>query len=133
MVALVVFAVIALRVVVWPWLFPSNGVIRASLEELREAPQTGIPYVVKLGAPGCVYCRQMTPIWEELAQLYPNQVLFYDVDLSKHPEVSDLFGVRYIPTSVFFVAGGDKVHTEVGYLDSDAVVQLMKEHGLIDE
>ncbi len=127
---LVMAATVLVRVVVWPRFFPSDEVVQASPDDLRQAPDTGLPYVVKLGAPGCLHCQRMQLVWVSLAQRFTNRVRFYALDLAQYPEVAEKYEVMFIPTTVFFAAGGDRRHTQVGFLDEEGVVALMCEYGL---
>lgn len=60
--------------------------------------------VVKLGAPWCPPCRQMSPTIEKLKEAYKDNenVIIEDINIDEDKELSELHNVRSIPTTLFF-------------------------------
>ena len=68
------------------------------------------PAVVDFYAAWCAPCRQLSPLVEELSDYYGEKVDFYKVDVEKESGLATFFGVRSIPTLVFFSPGGTVQH-----------------------
>ncbi|MEL6142242.1 MAG: thioredoxin [Bacteroidota bacterium] len=69
--------------------------------------------VVDFWAEWCGPCRMVGPIIEELANEYEGTALIGKVDVDSNAEVSANFGIRSIPTILFF-KNGEIVDRQVG-------------------
>lgn len=74
----------------------------ANFEELVNS---GKPMVVDFWAEWCGPCRMVGPIIDELATEYEGKVLIGKVDVDSNDEIPGQFGVRNIPTVLFFKDG----------------------------
>lgn len=72
-----------------------------------------LPLVVDLWATWCGPCRMIAPIISELANEYDGKIVVGKCDVEENDEVSGEFGVRNIPTILFF-KGGQLVDKFVG-------------------
>lgn len=67
-----------------------------------------IPSVIKFGADSwCNPCKALTPILEELSETYDGKVDFYSVDVDNEQELSQVFGIRSVPTILFVPQTGE--------------------------
>lgn len=64
-----------------------------------------LPLVVDLWAPWCGPCKAIGPIIEELAQEYAGKIAVGKCDVDEHDDIAIEFGVRNIPTILFFKNG----------------------------
>ncbi len=71
------------------------------------------PVLVDLWAEWCGPCRMVGPIVEELAKEYEGKAVVGKLNVDNNPNVSMKFGVRSIPTLLFF-KGGQMVDRQVG-------------------
>ncbi len=65
----------------------------------------GMPLVIDFWATWCGPCRMVAPIIEELAEEYDGKVTVGKCDVEDADEISNLFGIRNIPTIVFMKDG----------------------------
>ena len=69
--------------------------------------------VIDFSATWCPPCQRLVPVLEELAKQNTN-VLFVKIDVDKFGPISDRYGVRGIPTMVFF-KDGKQIDTTTGF------------------
>lgn len=65
------------------------------------------PVIIDFNAKWCGPCRQLTPIFEKLANEYAGKVDFYSVDIDKERELASAFGVSSIPALLFIPMEGE--------------------------
>jgi thioredoxin 1 len=63
------------------------------------------PVVVDFWAEWCGPCRMIAPIIEEIAEQYSGKALVVKCDVDNSPDVAARFGIRNIPTVLFFKEG----------------------------
>ena len=81
----------------------------------------GKPAVVDFWAEWCGPCRMLTPIVKELSSEYENRVVVGKVDVDSNPGISAKYGIRNIPTLLFF-KDGQVVDKQVGVVPKGALV-----------
>ena len=69
--------------------------------------------MIDFSAQWCGPCKRMAPIVEDLANKYDGQVIVGKVDVDDSVELSTQFGIRNIPTILFF-KNGEVVDKVVG-------------------
>jgi len=63
------------------------------------------PVVVDFWAEWCGPCRMIAPIIEELSKEYSGRAVVVKCDVDNNPHVSAKYGIRNIPTVLFFKDG----------------------------
>jgi len=95
------------------------------------APATAeLPRAVDLGADKCIPCKQMAPILAELKKEYEGRAVVEFIDVWKNPGAGDLYGIRIIPTQIFFDAAGKEVWRHEGFLPKADFVAKFAEMGV---
>jgi thioredoxin 1 len=84
------------------------------------------PTLVDFTAAWCGPCKQMTPIVEQLAETYAGQVQIGKIDVDESPGVAAKYGIRSIPTLLFF-RGGELVDELRGLVGKDVLEAKLKE------
>ena len=90
----------------------------ANFEELVNA---GKPMVLDFWAEWCGPCRMVSPIIDELATEYEGKVTIGNMDVDNNNDVVAQFGIRNIPTVLFF-KDGKLVDKQVGAAQKSAFV-----------
>ncbi|TWT44331.1 Thioredoxin [Phycisphaerae bacterium RAS1] len=105
---------------------------RPSPDSPGTAPATqavALPRMVDLGADKCIPCKQMAPILAELKTEYAGKASIEFIDVWKNPGAGEPYGVRIIPTQIFFDRGGKEVWRHEGFLPKAEIVARLKELG----
>jgi thioredoxin 1 len=67
--------------------------------------KAGKPAVVDFWAEWCGPCRMIAPIIEELSKDYSDKIVVAKCDVDNSPAIAAKFGIRNIPTILFFKNG----------------------------
>lgn len=81
-------------------------------ENAIQAIQSGKPVVIDFWATWCMPCKRIAPIIEELAAEYEGRVIIGKYDVEEGNDLTAEYGIRNIPTLLFFKDGkifGDRI------------------------
>jgi thioredoxin 1 len=88
-----------------------NSIFSPSVIHLDEATfdqaltDSNVTVLVDFWATWCAPCRMVAPVLEEIAEEQTEAVRIVKVDVDNNPELSNRFGIRNIPTLLFFKGG----------------------------
>ncbi|MBF1074626.1 MAG: thioredoxin [Prevotellaceae bacterium] len=92
--------------------------VKITTENFEKYKNGELPLVVDLWATWCGPCRMVGPIISELAEEYDGKLIVGKCDVEENAEIAEDFGVRNIPTILFF-KGGQIVDKFVGAAPKD--------------
>ena len=98
-----------------------------------ESPRASLPRLVELGADRCVPCKLMAPILEELRKEYAGTLQIESIDVWKNPDAAKEYGIRVIPTQIFYGASGKELFRHVGFLSKEDILAKLKDLGITIE
>lgn len=97
--------------------------------EATTAVTGALPRMVDVGADKCIPCKQMAPILVELKTEYAGRATIEFIDVWKNPAAGEPYGVRIIPTQIFYDRDGKEVWRHEGFLSKAEIVAKLKELG----
>jgi len=97
---------------------------------LRAADAPALPRLVDLGAGKCIPCKQMKPVLAELTQEYAGQFEVVFIDVWENKAAGEPYGIRLIPTQIFFAADGKELARHEGFMAKKDILAKWKELGV---
>ena len=102
----------------------------ADLYRVSELPVKGMVTMIDLGAEKCIPCKMMAPIMAKLEKAYAGRAAIVFIDVWKNEEQVGRFGIRAIPTQVFFNENGKEVYRHVGFMSEEDIVDQLEKMGV---
>lgn len=91
-----------------------------------EVLESDIPVLVDFRADWCGPCNMVEPLLVELTGEYENRLKLGQIDVDRHQKVVTRYGIRSIPTLLFFKKG-EIVHQIIGVTSKKALVSKVEE------
>jgi len=98
--------------------------------DLNALPVKGRVTMIDLGAKKCIPCKMMAPILAKMEKKYDGRAAIVFIDVWQHREQARRFGVRAIPTQIFYDASGKEVFRHVGFMSEEDIVKSMSQLGV---
>ncbi len=93
----------------------------------QEVLKSDLLTVVDFWAIWCGPCKMIAPVMEELAETYDGQAKFCKVDVDENQQYAGQFGIRSIPTLLYF-RDGVVVEQVVGAVPKGTIESNIKTH-----
>jgi thioredoxin 1 len=90
----------------------------------------GKPVMIELGSDQCIPCKMMAPIIEELKTEYSKKLTVHFLDVRKLPALSKPYGIKLIPTQIFYDASGKELFRHEGFFAKEDILAKWKEFGV---
>jgi len=88
--------------------------------------ETNTPVLVDFWAEWCGPCKALTPVLEEIAGEFGEKVSVVKVNVDENGELAQQYGIRGIPTLIFF-KNGEVKNTLVGNQPKAEIVKTLNE------
>jgi len=111
-----------------PFFFSLSSAAQAA--ETKEIPAKGMVTMVDLGAKKCVPCKMMAPIMEKIEKTYQGKAVIHFYDVWEDREPATRFGIRGIPTQIFFDKDAKEVYRHVGFMSEEDIVSQLAKMGV---
>lgn len=90
-----------------------------------EVLKSELPVIVDFSATWCGPCRMIAPYMEQIAEEYQGKAKVVKVDIDKCPNLSAKFGIRNVPTILYF-KNGQVVDKHIGAASKQIFVDKLK-------
>jgi thioredoxin 1 len=86
--------------------------------------------MVDLGAKKCIPCKMMSPILVRLEKAYKGNAAIVFIDVWENNAPAKRFGIRGIPTQIFFDENGKEMYRHTGFLDEKSIIAQLTKMGV---
>jgi len=93
-------------------------------------PATAKPRMIDLGAKKCIPCKMMAPILEDLMKNYADHFETIFIDVWENTEAGKEYGIKTIPTQIFFDAQGKELFRHEGFISKEDILKKWAEFGV---
>lgn len=112
------------------FLILSVPVAAITLAASEKIPVPGMVTMVDLGAKKCIPCKMMAPIMEELEKEYKDRAAIIFIDVWENPKAGQQFGIKLIPTQIFYNSEGKEILRHEGFFDKASIVAELQKLGV---
>ena len=112
-----------------PWL---DKLVLPESHAFEGLPVKDMVTMIDLGAKKCIPCKMMAPILEKMEKKYRGKAAIIFIDVWENRDQAGRFGIRAIPTQIFYDKEGQEVYRHVGFLSEEAIVTQLKKMGVSD-
>lgn len=88
-----------------------------------------LPKLVDVGADKCIPCIKMAPILDKLKEDFVGRMDVNFVDAWKNRQEAAKYGVRMIPTQIFYAPDGSELYRHTGFYGREGILSKWRELG----
>ncbi len=103
-------------------MMPEGAVVETAVEK-------SLPKLLDLGAGKCVPCKAMAPILDEMKETFAGQLDVEFIDVWETEGVGEKYGIRMIPTQIFYDADGNELFRHEGFYAREDMLAKWQELG----
>lgn len=96
----------------------------------QDVPIKGMVTMVDIGAKACIPCKMMIPVIEALSKEFEGRAGIVFIDVWKNPKEAEKFGIRAIPTQIFYDKDGKEVMRHEGYFSKEEIIKVLTKLGV---
>ena len=100
----------------------------ASFEE--EVLKSKLPVLVDYWAEWCGPCKMIAPVLDEIAREYAGRLKVEFIDVWKDAKAGEQYGVKAIPTQIFYDAEGKEIFRHTGFYSKDDILKAFRDNGV---
>lgn len=104
--------------------------VMGSAGSAKQIPVDGMVTMVDLGAKKCIPCKMMAPILVELEDEYEGRAAIHFIDVWENPGEAKRFGIRVIPTQIFYDREGKEISRHEGFMAKKEIVARLQKLGV---
>lgn len=82
------------------------------------------PAIIDFYADWCGPCRKLSPILEEIATEFKDEIYVYKINTDKEPEIATAVGIRVLPTLLFIPIDGKPKGNE-GFIPKENLINII--------
>lgn len=98
--------------------------------EIPIVPTKGMVTMLDLGAHKCIPCKMMAPIIEKVKKDYKGRASIVFIDIWENREEAVKYGIRAIPTQIFFDKKGKEAYRHIGFMSEKQISNQLKKMGV---
>ena len=88
---------------------------------------SNVPVLVDFWAPWCGPCRMIAPVIDELAKEYGGKIACYKLNTDDSPNIATKYGIRSIPTVLFF-KNGERKESVIGAVPKSTLQSTLEKY-----
>jgi thioredoxin 1 len=94
--------------------FPAEKMLPEGVSTEQTSSQP-LPRLLDLGAGKCASCKAMTVVLDEMKESFEGQLSVEFIDVWENEDATEEYGIRMIPTQIFFDAKGTELFRHEGF------------------
>ena len=88
-------------------------------------PAPNMVTMVDIGSKNCIPCKMMAPILEKLEKDYEGKAAIVFIDIREDVSQAQKYGIRTIPTQIFYDKTGTEISRHEGYMDEQTIKNII--------
>lgn len=108
---------------------PKDQITSESTQTQAVVKELALPKLLDLGAGKCVPCKMMAPILDEMKDTFSGQLDVEFIDVWENEDAGKQYGIRMIPTQIFFDAKGGELFRHEGFYAREDMMAKWQELG----